>query len=439
MATDPARSGRRRAAEKPMLRHEQAVAYTARPFVVTIRFNVSCPFTMQTKRFSPACRLAGRHPTPGCSARRVLAHIGLACSVAALACLSSACAPIDTIDYYWQSVAGQWDLLSRARPLQDVISRSDDEALKSRLERIVAIRAFASRELGLPANGSYTRYTDIGRPFVTWAVFATPPLSLAPRQWCFPIAGCVGYRGYFNEAGAKAEARSLESEGDDVYVGHVPAYSTLGYFDDPILSSFVRWPETEVARLIFHELAHQRLYVPGDTTFNESYAVTVEQAGLERWLAHEHDPKLDAEHDRIERVRSTFNALVAHARERLATVYASNASPAQKSAEKSRAFADLERAYESATTRDPDLRAYRAWFAGQPNNAQLAAVAFYTDRVPAFQAILHEEGDRLPRFYARVDALARLPKAERDRILDAYGRRAPETSAKASRAAGSRA
>ncbi len=173
-----------------------------------------------------------------------------------------------------------------------------------------------------------------------------------------------------NETGAKAEARRLESEGEDVYVGHVPAYSTLGYFDDPILSSFVRWPETAVARLIFHELAHQRLYVPGDTTFNESYAVTVEKAGLERWLAHERDPKLDVEHDRIERARGAFNALVTDTRDRLAAVYASKAAPAEKRTQKSQAFVDLERAYESATTHNPDLRAYRAWFAGRMNNAQ---------------------------------------------------------------------
>src|SRR5581483_10825519 len=167
--------------------------------------------------------------------------------------LLSACSAMRTVDYYWQTAAGQFDLLSRARSIHDVIDETDDVGLKVRLKRVKAIREFASRELGLPANGSYTRYADLGRPFVTWNVFATPELSLDPKTWCFPIAGCVNYRGYFREADAKNESARLRAGGDDVYVGGVPAYSTLGWFDDPVLSSFVSWPETEVARLIFHE------------------------------------------------------------------------------------------------------------------------------------------------------------------------------------------
>jgi predicted aminopeptidase len=186
-------------------------------------------------------------------------------AAAPVASLMSGCAALDAVGYYWQSAAGEWDLLSRARPIQDVIAETDDASLKTRLKQIAEMRKFASRELGLPSNGSYTRYTDLGRPFVSWTVFATPRLSLAPLRWCFPIAGCVGYRGYFTEVLAKEEAARLQAGGDDVYIGLVPAFSTLGYFDDPILSSFVRWPETDVARLIFHELAHQLLYVPGDT------------------------------------------------------------------------------------------------------------------------------------------------------------------------------
>ena len=196
----------------------------------------------------------------------------------------AACAAFETVDYYWQGAAGQWDLISRSQPIPDVIGKSD-AALAERLQRIREIRAFASHQLGLPDNGSYTRYTDLGRPFVTWNVFATPELSMTPRQWCFPIAGCVNYRGYFHETEAHGEQQRLKAAGDDVYVGGVPAYSTLGWFDDPVLSSFVRWPETEVARLIFHELAHQLLYVKGDSVFNESFATAVEEAGLARWLA----------------------------------------------------------------------------------------------------------------------------------------------------------
>jgi len=336
--------------------------------------------------------------------------------------LLSACAAVQTVDYYWQSAAGQWDLVSRARSIHDVIAETDDAGLKIRLVRINGMRQFASERLGLPANGSYTRYTDLGRPFVTWNVFATPELSLTPRRWCFPIAGCVDYRGYFREAEAKDEATRLQSDGEDVYIGGVPAYSTLGYFDDPILSSFVRWPETDVARLIFHELAHQLIYLPGDSVFNESYASMVEEVGLERWLASEHNQELVAQVERTQRQRAVFKTLVRETRNRLASIYASRAPAAQKRKEKAEAFAAMKTAYDEAKTKDPGLAGYERWFAQSPNNASLGAIALYTDRVPAFRAILREEGDDLERFYARVRELTRLSKAQRDKILDAYGR-----------------
>ena len=337
----------------------------------------------------------------------------------------TACSAFDAMDYYWQGATGEWQLLSRAKPIDDVVAGTDDAALKKRLERIAEIRRFASTDLGLPANGSYTRYTDLGRPFVTWTVFATPQLSLTPQQWCFPVAGCVSYRGYFHKEAAYEEARRLKAEGDDVYVGGVPAYSTLGYFNDPVLSSFVNWPESAVARLIFHELAHQLIYVPGDTVFNESYAVTVERAGLERWLAHEHDPKLDAQAARDERTQTEFVQLVSKVRQRLAAIYSGSAPKAEKRTAKADALAALARAYAIDKGRDPGLARYEGWFSNQPNNASIAALALYTDRVPAFQAILHEEGDHLRRFYQRVRELAALPKSDRERILDRYARAAP--------------
>ena len=180
-----------------------------------------------------------------------------------------------TAQYYWQGIAGELDLLDRARPIPSVVESTSDAALKQKLEHTIEIREFASKELALPDNGSYRRYTALDRPYVLWNVFATPPLSLEPMQWCFPVAGCVNYRGYFAEGEARAEAAHLSATGDDVYVGGVPAYSTLGYFDDPVLSTIIRYPETEVARLIFHELAHQVAYAKDDTVFNESFAVTV--------------------------------------------------------------------------------------------------------------------------------------------------------------------
>jgi len=232
-----------------------------------------------------------RRSASDCAAPRRRRRWPIVLSVLVGAIALAACAAFETVDYYWQGAAGQWELISRSEPIPDVIGKSD-AALAQRLQRIREIRYFASHELGLPDNGSYTRYTDLGRPFVTWNVFATPELSMTPRQWCFPIAGCVNYRGYFREDEAKGEQQRLKASGDDVYIGGVPAYSTLGWFDDPVLSSFVRWPETEVARLIFHELSHQMLYVKSDSVFNESFATAVEEAGLARWLAQRKDPQL---------------------------------------------------------------------------------------------------------------------------------------------------
>jgi len=345
----------------------------------------------------------------------------------------AACATFETVDYYWQGAAGQWDLISRSQPIPDVIGKSD-AALAERLARIREIRGFASRELGLPDNGSYTRYTDLGRPFVTWNVFATPELSMTPRQWCFPIAGCVTYRGYFRENEAALEQTRLRAAGDDVYIGGVPAYSTLGWFDDPVLSSFVRWPETEVARLIFHELAHQLLYVKSDSIFNESFATAVEEAGLARWLAARKDPLLAKQAARADRLRALFRDLVRTTRDKLYEIYASSLSDDDKRRGKAETIAATKSAYETAKAGEPGLGGYDRWFAQKPNNAALAAIGIYTDRVPAFRELLHETDDDLPAFYERVRVLAAKPKALRDAELDSLSLRASTAAMSAQQA-----
>ena len=335
--------------------------------------------------------------------------------------LLGGCGAFEATEYYWQGAAGQLDLLARAKPIDEVIAQGDDAALSGRLARAQAIRTYASRELGLPDNKSFTRYSDLGRNFVVWNVFAAPPLSLAAHQWCFPVAGCVSYRGYFHEAEARAEAARLAAAGEDVHVSGVPAYSTLGYFDDPILSTFVRWPDAELARLVFHELAHQIVYVKDDSVFNESFAVAVEEAGVERWLAAERNPQLDAQFARAQRQRVIFRDLVRDTRERLAAVYASATPEDEKRAAKSVAFAAMKDAYDRARVGDSGMAGYDRWFAGYanqgPNNASLASVALYTAQVPAFRALLAQEGGSLPRFYLRVKEMAALPKEERDVLL----------------------
>jgi predicted aminopeptidase len=367
-----------------------------------------------------ASAAAPRSSRPARRARRRLAILAV---VLTGALALAACATFETVDYYWQGAAGQLELLTRSEPIPEVIGKSD-KTLAERLSRIREIRAFASRELGLPDNGSYTRYTDLGRPYVTWNVFATPELSLSPRQWCFPIAGCVNYRGYFQEAAAKGESKRLKAGGDDVYIGGVPAYSTLGWFDDPVLSSFVSWPETEVARLIFHELAHQLIYVKSDSAFNESYATTVEEAGLARWLAARHDSRLTKLAARADHMRAVFRELVRATRGKLAEIYASNASDEDKRRAKHEIIAAMKTAYEAAKEGEPGLSGYDRWFAQQPNNAAIAAIGLYTDRVPAFRELLRESNDDLRTFYQRVRELAAKPRKERDRALDALADRA---------------
>ena len=328
------------------------------------------------------------------------------------------------IEYYWQGVAGQTDLLARAKPITEVIATTPDNALKSRLQRAQEIRAFASRELGLPDNRSYTSYADLGRPYAVWNVFAAPELSLTPRQWCFPVAGCVNYRGYFAEGDARAEAARLKAAGDDVHMSGIPAYSTLGYFDDPVLSTFVKYREVDLARLIFHELAHQVVYVKDDSSFNESFAVTVEEAGVARWLANEtrlrgesEAAALAADLDRGRELRAHFRALIRMTRERLTALYASNATDGEKRAGKAAAFEWLRAGYEEQRVASGGGVSFERWFAGGVNNAGIAAMALYADRVPQFTALLAAENGDLPRFYARVKALAALPPGEREPAL----------------------
>ena len=344
------------------------------------------------------------------------------CLPFAVALLLSGC---QAVEYYWQGAAGQVDLLTHARPIAEVVATTSDAALKDRLARAQAIRAFASRELALPDNQSYTRYTDVGRPFVVWNVFATPELSLAPKQWCYPVTGCVAYRGYFSEADARAEAARLAADGLDVHTSGVPAYSTLGYFDDPVLSTFIRYREVDLARLIFHELAHQIAYAKDDTSFNESFAVSVEEEGLRRWLEAQKGlpgaAKLAADAARTQRLRSEFRELVGATRDRLQKIYASDAPDDVKRMQKAQAFAAMRARYELVKAEWGGAPIFDRWFADGANNAGVVAAGLYADRVAQFNALLAQEGGDLPRFYARVREMAGMPKDERNQVLAALG------------------
>jgi predicted aminopeptidase len=342
-------------------------------------------------------------------------------AIVAAACALGGCS---AVEFYWQGIAGEADLLARAKPIAEVIETTADPALRARLARAQAIRAYASRELGLPDNRSYTDYADLGRPFVVWNVFATPELSLVPRQWCFPVAGCVAYRGYFSEGDARAEAARLAANGDDVHVGGVPAYSTLGYFSDPVLSTFIRYREAELARLVFHELAHQVVYVRDDTSFNESFATLVEEEGVARWVAaagRSRDPAevaaLAADAARGQRLRAEFRALMTTTRERLAVLYGETAGDEEKRAGKAAVFAELRAEIARRTGASGGAAPFERWLAAGANNAGVVAASLYADRVPQFRSLLDAENGDLPRFYGRVKALAALPRAERDQAL----------------------
>ena len=338
--------------------------------------------------------------------------------VAAL-CAGGGCALVGgDLAYYWQSASGHLSMMQRARPIDDLVEDpSLDPALRARLLRVLEIRAFASSELALPSNGSYRSYADLDRPFVVWNVFATPELSMQLRQWCFPVAGCVSYRGYFDRARAEEVARALRAEGLEAYVAGIPAYSTLGWFDDPVLNTFIRYPEGELARLIFHELAHQVLYVKGDTTFNESFATAVEEVGVERWLAARGDPEVVNAYRVYAARRAQFVALLRRAKGALEQVFAGGGSDADRRVGKAAVFAALREEYAALKTSWGGYAGYDRWFAQDLTNAHLASVATYHALVPGFRRMISAEGGDLKRFFDAARALSRRDKAERDQIL----------------------
>ena len=348
-------------------------------------------------------------------ARRSWWIAGLVATVLAVA-LAAGCS---TLGYYAQSIHGHLAVLDAARPIPDVIADpAAGEQLKQRLERAQQIRAYATRELALPDNGSYTRYADLKRPYVAWNVFATPELSMELKQWCYPVVGCAGYRGYFDKATADAAAEELRAEGYEVNVAGVPAYSTLGWFADPLLNTFIGGSEGQLAGLLFHELAHQVVFVGGDTTFNESFATAVEREGVKRWLASNGDPASRAAYAEFAERRTQFVDLLLKYRTLLQQNYDSRASDEVKRARKRELFAALQSDYAALKLSWGGYAGYDRFFATALTNAHLAAVGAYNDRVPAFDRLLAEQGGNFKAFYGKVKDLAEMPKTRRDAALD---------------------
>ncbi|MFJ4114565.1 MULTISPECIES: aminopeptidase [Pseudomonas] len=321
-----------------------------------------------------------------------------------------------SLAYYGQLADGQWQLLRARQPVEQVLADpASSPQLRARLQHAEQARLFASKQLGLPDNGSYRVYADLGRPYVVWNVFATPELSLQPVTHCFPVAGCVAYRGYYQQGAARGAAAVMRQAGMDVYVAGVEAYSTLGWFDDPILSSMVGWGDERLAALIFHELAHQRVYVQDDTAFNESFATFVEHEGSRQWRAAR---GLEANQGEQSLQRDQFIRLILASRERLQAIYAGPLDDTHKRAAKQAEFERLRREYRQV--RDSQWagdKRYDAWMYGPMSNAKLLPFGLYDQWVPAFAAVFREVGGDWARFYEKVEALGRLPGEQRKAML----------------------
>ena len=342
----------------------------------------------------------------------------LACSVSLVGCA--------TPGYYWQAISGQLELWQRTRPIEQVAADpAVASEVKQKLAAVERIRDFASHELALPQNGSYRSYADLKRPYVVWNVFATNEFSITPKQWCFAVAGCVGYRGYFSKDAADRFAEGLRAQGYDVFVAGVPAYSTLGWFDDPVLNTFIHYPESELARLMFHELAHQAVYVKGDSEFNESFASTVELEGVKRWLGRHGSAEQQAAFEHAEQRRDGFRSLVHGYRARLAALFKSGLAASDKRREKAAILAQLKREYQTIKNGWGGYSGYDRWFAQDINNATLASVGLYTALVPAFQALLAARGHDLVRFYTAAKEVGGLVPSERKRKLAEIASSAP--------------
>jgi len=360
--------------------------------------------------------------------RRVVVWLA---ALGALALLGGCAQGVESgLGYYRQSLAGHWAVMRAARPVQDWLDDpATPAALRTRLARAQAMRDFAVAELALPDNPSYRRYAHLDRTAVVWNVVAAPPLALTLRTWCFPVAGCVGYRGYYDEREARAFAAGLD-EGWEVMVYPVPAYSTLGWLNwaggDPLLSTFIGYPEGELARLIFHELAHQVVYVRDDTAFNEGFATAVERLGGQRWLAQQATEAERQAYVAFDARRQAFRALTRGVREELQQVFNDpTLGQDAKLVRKAEVMVRFRDRYAALKASWSGHGGYDAWVA-RANNAAFAAQAAYQDWVPAFEALFERENQDFARFYDAVRALAQQPRATRDATLRALREARPD-------------
>jgi predicted aminopeptidase len=344
-------------------------------------------------------------------AHTALGRYAVAAACVALALCTAGCGQLA---WYRQSVAGQLDIASRRQAIDALIADdSSDARLRRQLEQVREIREYAVRRLGLPDTGSYTQYADLGRDYAVYALYAAPEFSTALKTWCYPVAGCASYRGYFDSDMLQADADTLRAKGYEVYIAAVPAYSTLGWFDDPLLNTVIDWPREQLAGLVFHELAHQQLYLKGDTVFNESFATAVEHAGVERWLSD------NGETDALARYRDDYQRrdqvvqLLAGTRQRLQSLYDQALPAAVTRAAKQRYLDEARQAYRALRAGWDSDPGFDQWFNGRLNNAQLGSVAAYNSYVDGFLQILAGKQGDFQAFYAEAARIAALTPDER--------------------------
>lgn len=329
-----------------------------------------------------------------------------------------------SLGYYWQAVDGQMTIVSREQPIDKLLAKKTlSPDLRQKLELIEQARRFAATQLDLPVGDSYATYVDLQREFVTWNVIATPPYSVVPQQWCYLFAGCFNYRGYFHKQDAITFARALKKKGKDVAIAGALAYSTLGWFDDPVLNTMLDHDDTEVVGTLFHELGHKTVYVDNDSSFNESFANTVEQVGLQRWYQHMGKPEKFQAYLHRQAQRRQVIRLLERTRETLRQIYAESVDDKKKQVLKAHAFARLKQAYRH-WRQQHDYAGFDAWMKQKLNNADLALIATYSDQIPAFRAMLASVQDKLPAFYRLVRKVGDMPPDKRKTVLAAYAKQA---------------
>jgi predicted aminopeptidase len=332
--------------------------------------------------------------------------------------LLSACSDFG---YYWHNANSHLELMNQRVDIETLLEdETTPPSLRERLLLVQDIRRFSVERRDLPDNGSYSSYVELRRPWVVQNLFAAPEFSTRLQQWCYPVIGCASYRGYYDESRLQAYADELRAEGLDVYVGAVSAYSTLGWFDDPVLSSFVDWPEYRLAGLLFHELTHQRIYIDDDTTFNESLASAVQQRGTELWLNSSGRHGDLAEFSRWLAYRRDVIALIVSTREQLAKVYADDQQDAAKREQKALVFEQARGEHDRIAERHDINSGFRRWFAAELNNAKIGSVSAYNSRLNAFIHMLDANDDDFAAFFRYAERLGELPREQRDVCLDAW-------------------